>query len=174
MRALLLAGLLLALPVPPCLGQTASPAEVMAPGAEAHRLAAEVREKIQAPAMMRTLLGQTRQSVVVLFEKYGKTQAHSEEIFGEFMLPEFRAPSPELLQTFEDILVQDFTVDELQAVVNDESGPARASAAAKGPRLPPEFEAAGGTWGRRVATDVYNKNVTTLKKLGLDLESPPT
>ena len=138
---------------------------------EAHRLASAFLDKIQVDTMMPQLLTASRASTMIMLEHYGKTPEQSGEIFDTFMLPEFRDRLPELRARFEDILVADFSVPELQAIVNNEQTDARRSAAAKAGQLQGQFSQAGTSWGETVGRDVYVKNKTALEKLGL--EAPP-
>ena len=148
-----------------------SPALQAQPADDAHKLASAFLDKIQIDQMMPQLLTASRASALVMLEHYGKTPEQSGEIFDTYMLPEFKERLPELRTKFEDILVADFTVPELQAILSGDQGPARQSAAAKAGQLQGQFAQAGTDWGQDVGRDVYAKNKVALEKLGLD--SPP-
>ncbi len=133
-----------------------------------HQLASAFLEKIQVDTMMPQLLTASRASAVVMLQNYGKTPEQAGEIFDTYMMPEFKDRLPELRTKFEDILVADFTVPELKAILGGEQGPARQSAAAKAGQLQAQFAQAGQDWGQSVGRDVYAKNKTALEKLGLE------
>lgn len=136
---------------------------------DAHSLASAFLDKIKVDTMMPQLLTASRASTLVVLENSGKTPEQAGEIFDTYMMPEFKDRLPELRAKFEDILVADFTVPELQAILNGEQNPARQSAAAKAPQLQGQFAQAGTEWGQAVGRDVYAKNKTALEKLGLTM-----
>ena len=148
-----------------------APALRAQPADDAHKLASAFLDKIQIDQMMPQVLTASRASALGMLAQYGKTPEQAGEIFDTYMLPEFKDRLPELRIKFEDILVTDFTVPELQAILSGDQGPARQSAAAKAGQLQGQFAQAGTDWGQSVGRDVYTKNKTALEKLGLD--SPP-
>ena len=138
---------------------------------DAHKLASQFLDKIQIDQMMPQVLTASRANVLIVLEHAGKTPEQAGEIFDAYMLPEFKERLPDLRTKFEDILVADFTVPELQAILNGDQSPARQSAAAKAKQLQGQFAQAGADWGEDVGHDVYTKNSVALRKLGLDV--PP-
>lgn len=139
---------------------------------DAHQLASQFLDKIQIDQMMPQLLTASRASTLIMLEHSGKTPEQAGEIFDTYMLPEFKERLPDLRAKFENILVADFTVPELQAILSGDQSPARQSAAAKAGQLQGQFAQAGTDWGQDVGRDVYTKNKAALAKLGLD--TPPT
>ena len=138
---------------------------------QAHQLASAFLDKINIDAVMPQLLAASRQTALVTLQNQGETPEQAGQVFDTYMLPELRDRLPELRGKFEDILVADFTVPELQAILNNDQGPDRQSAVAKAPQLQGQFAQAGNEWGQDVGRDVFTKNKDALEKLGLGAPS---
>ena len=135
---------------------------------EAHELAHAFLAKINFASTMDTIVVSLRGVMVGAFQQQGIQEAQAGEIADKYMMPEFRARMPELLARFEDVMVQDFTPDELRAMLSGENNDARRSAAAKAGQLPAHFQAVGQAWGSQVGTEVFEKNRDALAKLGVN------
>ena len=151
-----------------------APAAAPAVNADAKVLANAFLDKMRIDQMMPQLLAGSRQNVITLLQTRGFSADKAAEVFDSFMLPEFKARLPELRDRMADILVADFTVAELQAIVSGEQNDARKSAAAKASQLQGQFTEAGRAWGQQAGIDVYQKNKAAFEKLGItDLNGAP-
>lgn len=148
----------------PAAAQPLSPVKVE----EAQVLAREFLTKIGMDKKMDEILLSSRGVTIAVLVQQGKTEAQAAAICDQYMMPEFRARAPELLRRFEDVMVKDFTVPELRAIVNGEDNDARRSAQAKAGQMPAHFAAAGQEWGGMVGVDVFTKNRAAFEKLGLN------
>ena len=175
-RAWLLVGLLLSGPLPfsPLRLSGALHAQPApdAPG-DPHVLARAFLERIGTANMVDQLLAAQRQTIVIVLQHSGQTAQQAEESCDKYLMPELRARAPELLVQFEDILVRDFTVPELQSIVANRNDEARRTAAAKAGNLSAEFSAAGRSWGSRVGQEAFEKNADALERLGLNPSMVP-
>ena len=138
-----------------------------------HVLARAFLERIGTANMLDQLLAAQRQTIVIVLQHSGQTEQQAEEACDKYLMPELRARAPELMAQFEDILVHDFTVPELQSIVGNRNDEARRTAAAKAGNLSAEFSAAGRTWGSQVGQEAFEKNADALKKLGLNPPAAP-
>ena len=148
-----------------CLLLVAQAVQAQPAGDEAHHLAGRFLDMIKIDEMMPQLMTAMRPMVLSTLERNGTAEDKAGQIYDQFMLPEFKARIPELRGQFEDILVGDFTVPELQAIVNNEQNDARRSAAAKAGQLQGQFSEAGTKWGQAVGTDVYAKHKAEIDQL---------
>ena len=120
-----------------------------------HVLARAFLERIGTANMLDQLLAAQRQTILIVLQHSGQTQQQAEESCDKYLMPELRARAPELMAQFEDILVHDFTVPELQSIVENRNDEARRTAAAKAGNLSAEFTAAGRTWGSQVGQEFF-------------------
>ena len=132
---------------------------------EPHQLASRFLDEIKVDQMIPQLLTAMRPSMIALLQRNGAAEDQAGEMYDRFLLPEFKARVPELRGQFEDILVGDFTVPELQAIVNNEQNDACRSAAAKAGQLQGQFSEAGTKWGQEVGEDAYSKNKAEFDKM---------
>lgn len=108
----------------------------------------------------------TRDMLIVTLKGRGITDENAAIITDRYMMPEFRAHEPELMERFEDVMVADFTVPELRAMVNRDDPDALRGAQTKVGQMPAHFQAAGEMWGRQVGDEAYAKNKADIDKLG--------
>lgn len=137
---------------------------------EARALATQFMAKMQVDQMAPQLIGATRLGVIAMLQQNAHvTEAQAGEAFDKYIEPEFKQRIPELIARFTDILVADFTVPELRAIVDNEQNDARRSAAVKAQQLPQQFSQTGQEWGQQVGTDAFTKNKDAFKALGFDV-----
>ncbi len=117
---------------------------------DAHSLARVFLDKVGASEMMEALITGTRKAVIAKMQQMGQTEAVATDFADTSLLPALKAHRPELMQKFEDLLVDDFTPAELRAILNNEQNEARQSAAKKAPMLQQQFAKAGQEWGSAI------------------------
>ena len=110
----------------------------------------------------------SRPRVIETFKRQGLSEPVAAQVADVYVLPALRVAAPDLMRPFEDVLVEDFTGAELQAMLGDTDGPARTRAKAKTATLPARFTTAGQQWGQAVGVDVYATNKAALDALGLN------
>ena len=145
--------------------------EQLAQQATAHQLAQAFLTKIGIDRQLDDAIDASRSKMIGKLEEFGKDNAEAADLVDRLMIPEFHARAPELRKRFEDILARDFTVDELQSVLDSEDNAARQSARAKVPQMQAEFTEAGRVWGAVAGRDAFAKNHATFEKLGIDEEA---
>ena len=165
--AAVLLSALLAGPVAPeaAFAQPAPAAPDAKPG-DAHELAHAFLLKAGLDKQLDSVVLATRDMMVLTFKMHGVSEENAAAITDRYMMPEFRARAPEMMPLFEDVMVTDFTVPELRAMLNRDDLDALRSAQAKAGQMPAHFQAAGERWGRMVGEDAYAKNKDDIDKLG--------
>jgi hypothetical protein len=133
---------------------------------DAHSLARAFLVKVGVDKQLDSIMLATRDLMIVTFKGRGISDENAALITDRYMLPEFRARAPELMERFEDVMVTDFTAPKLQALVTRDNPDALRSAQAKAGQMPAHFQAAGEAWGRQVGEDAYAKNKADIDKLG--------
>ena len=133
---------------------------------DAHGFAHAFLVKVGLDKQLDSVVLATRDMLVVTLKSRGITDENATVITDRYMMPEFRAHEPELMGRFEDVMVADFTVPELRALVNRDDPDALRSAQAKAGQMPVHFQAAGEMWGRQVGDRAYAKNKADIDKLG--------
>ena len=163
---LLLVGMLVIGSMAACVSHAQTEQPVQA--ANAHQLARAVLFKINADRLFISTIDASRDTVIGNLKHLGMDNAQATELTDRLLLPDLRAKMPELRTRFENILVLDFTPDEMQAVLSGESNAARQSARAKLPQIQADFTSTGRSWGEAVGYDAFAKNRATFEKLGID------
>ena len=133
---------------------------------DAHSLAHDFLVKAGLDKQLDGVVLATHDILVVTLKSRGITDENAAVITDRYMMPEFRAREPELMGRFEEVMVTDFTVPELRAMINRDNPDALRSAQAKAAQMPAHFQAAGEAWGRQVGEDAYAKNKADIDKLG--------
>ena len=129
-------------------------------------LARALIQKTNTLAGMQERLLASRNLMVTVMTQKGATATQAAIIADKYMIPEFQVRLPELGLLFENAIVQDFTVQELRATLNNETNDARRSAQVKAGQLPERFRKIGEEWGAKVGTDAIRKNQSEINKLG--------
>ena len=174
MRPLVLAGLLVLAPeaiAQPARAPAASPAASPAPRRpdDARALASQLLTRIGGPAMADQQLAAQRQSVTASFQQNGMSPAQATQIYDSYFGPEYRRRLPDLLTGFQDVLMADFTVAELRAVVDGTDNDARRSASGKSAALQAHLGDAARRWASKATTEAIETNKDELRKLGLNI-----
>ena len=136
--------------------------------ANVHQLACAVLSKINADRVFNSTIDASRDTMIGNLKRLGIDDAQATDLIDRLLLPDLRARMPELRTRCENILVLDFTPDEMQAVLSGESNAARQSARAKLPQMQADSTNAGQSWGEAVGYDAFAKNRTTFEKLGIN------
>ena len=136
--------------------------------ANVHQLARAVLSKINADRVFNSTIDASRDTMIGNLKRFGIDDAQATDLIDRLLLPDLRARMPELRTRCENILVLDFTPDEMQAVLSGESNAARQSARAKLPQMQSDFTNAGRSWGEAVGYEAFAKNRTTFEKLGIN------
>jgi len=131
-----------------------------------HSLAHAFLVKASLDKQLDSVVLATHDILIVTLKRRGITDENAAVITDRYMMPEFRAREPELMGRFEDVMVTDFTVPELRAMVNRDDPNALRSAQAKAGQMPAHFQTAGEAWGRQVGEDAYAKNKAGIDRLG--------
>lgn len=94
-------------------------------------------------------------------------EAEVKEALEEYFLPEVRASAPEFMEAIAGIYATNFTVAEMDAVIDFYKTPVGIKMLNSLPTLTQQSMAVGQAWGQAVAQRATGKFVEALKKRGL-------
>ena len=147
----------------PAAPPAAAPAEVDQNDPRA--LALAVMRKTGVDTRVERNLPAARAVMLRAFVDAGATPAQATTILDRFVMPDMRQRLPELGLRFLGVMMRDFTVPELRALLSGEDNAANRSARAKNEAFQEHLEAAGQEWGTVVGTEIERRNKAAIKRV---------
>lgn len=150
---------------PPALAQPA-------PGIDAESLQAgrELMEAMGQTQIARAVLGQIRELVLArLLSRNPDREREAREIVDQFLIPEFEAALPELIELQATLWAGSLTIEELRELAAFYRSPVGRKAIEITPELTRQNMRLGGLWGQRVEQEALRKHQDAIRAKGLAL-----